>query len=50
VFNCGIGMAIVVAGRDADAALASLAAHGEEARAIGRIVARAPGAAATVVA
>jgi phosphoribosylformylglycinamidine cyclo-ligase len=50
VFNCGIGMAIVVAERDADAALASLAAHGERATAIGRIVMRAPGAAATVVA
>jgi phosphoribosylformylglycinamidine cyclo-ligase len=49
-FNCGIGMAIVVAERDADAALASLAAHGERATAIGRIVMRAPGAAATVVA
>jgi phosphoribosylformylglycinamidine cyclo-ligase len=50
VFNCGIGMTVVVAERDADAALASLAAHGERASAIGRIVARAPGAAATVVA
>jgi phosphoribosylformylglycinamidine cyclo-ligase len=50
VFNCGIGMAIVVAERDADEALAALAAHGERTSAIGRIVARAPGAAATVVA
>jgi phosphoribosylformylglycinamidine cyclo-ligase len=50
VFNCGIGMAIVVAERDADAALAALASHGERATAIGRIVPRVPGAAATVVA
>jgi phosphoribosylformylglycinamidine cyclo-ligase len=50
VFNCGIGMAIVVAAADADAALASLAAYGERATVIGRIVARAPGAPATVVA
>ena len=35
VFNCGVGMALVV--RDADAAIALLAAHNEPARRIGRI-------------
>jgi phosphoribosylformylglycinamidine cyclo-ligase len=50
VFNCGIGMAIVVAPADADAAIASLVADGERAALIGRIVPRADGAAATVVA
>ncbi|HEV8500908.1 MAG TPA: phosphoribosylformylglycinamidine cyclo-ligase [Casimicrobiaceae bacterium] len=50
VFNCGIGMAIVVAPADADAAIASLVADGERAALIGRIVPRAAGAAATVVA
>ena len=35
VFNCGVGMALVV--RDADAAIALLAEHGEHARRIGRI-------------
>ena len=35
VFNCGIGMVLVV--RDADAALALLAEHGEAASVIGRI-------------
>jgi phosphoribosylformylglycinamidine cyclo-ligase len=41
VFNCGIGMAVVVT--DADAALAILAEHGEQASRIGQIEA-APGA------
>ena len=50
VFNCGIGMAIVVAPTDADAAIASLVADGERATLIGHIVPRAAGAAATVVA
>ena len=44
VFNCGIGMAIVVAARDAARALAFLANAGEDARRIGEIVA-APAAA-----
>ncbi len=35
VFNCGIGMAVIVA--DAEAALAALARAGEDARVIGRI-------------
>ena len=38
-FNCGIGMAVVVAARDADAALRFLTEAGEEARAIGEVVA-----------
>lgn len=37
VFNCGVGMAAVVAEADADAALALLAEHGETAHRIGRI-------------
>ncbi len=49
VFNCGIGMVVVVAERDADAAIALLAHAGETAMRIGRIVPRAPGAPATVV-
>ena len=36
VFNCGVGMALVV--RDPDAAIAHLAGHGEDAVAIGTIV------------
>jgi phosphoribosylformylglycinamidine cyclo-ligase len=49
VFNCGIGMVIVVARDDADAALAAFAALGETAWQIGEIVERAPGAAGCVV-
>ncbi|WP_426956467.1 phosphoribosylformylglycinamidine cyclo-ligase [Muricoccus radiodurans] len=37
VFNCGIGMAIVVAAEHAEAAAALLAEHGETAHRIGRI-------------
>ena len=50
VFNCGIGMAIVVARADVEPALRLLAGHGERAALIGSIVPRAPGAAGTVVA
>jgi phosphoribosylformylglycinamidine cyclo-ligase len=39
VFNCGIGMVVVVAARDAQRAIAFLAGAGEEARRIGEIVA-----------
>lgn len=39
VFNCGLGMVIVVAQADAPAALAQLDAAGEQARIVGRIVA-----------
>ena len=49
VFNCGIGMALVVAQADADAALRLLEGAGERAYRIGRIEARAPGQAQTVV-
>jgi phosphoribosylformylglycinamidine cyclo-ligase len=36
-FNCGIGMVVVVAPQDADAALALLAKHGETASLIGQV-------------
>jgi len=49
VFNCGIGMAVVVAAADADRALAELTAAGETVWRIGAIEARAPGQAQTVV-
>jgi phosphoribosylformylglycinamidine cyclo-ligase len=49
VFNCGIGMVVVVAAEDADAAMAQLQATGETVRAIGRIAERQTGQAATVV-
>ena len=49
VFNCGIGMAVVVAAADADAAMTQLCAAGETVWRIGEIVARAPGQAQTVV-
>ncbi|WP_137125701.1 phosphoribosylformylglycinamidine cyclo-ligase [Roseomonas sp. HF4] len=45
VFNCGIGMAVVVGAAQAEAAAALLAAQGETVRRIGRVEA-APGAAA----
>ena len=43
-FNCGIGMAVVVAPEDAAAATELFSAQGETVWRIGRIVARAPGA------
>ncbi|MFP5461726.1 MAG: phosphoribosylformylglycinamidine cyclo-ligase [Gammaproteobacteria bacterium] len=49
VFNCGIGMAVVVAADDADEALTRLQGAGETVWRIGEIVERAPGGAATVV-
>jgi len=49
VFNCGIGMVIVVAPADAAAITATLAAHGEQVFAIGRIEPAAAGEAPTVV-
>ena len=48
-FNCGIGMAMVVAKADVKAALDVLALHGVEAYEIGAIVPREPGGAQTVV-
>jgi phosphoribosylformylglycinamidine cyclo-ligase len=50
VFNCGIGMALVVAAADADRALARLAALGEQAWRIGTVRAQRAGEAPTVVA
>ena len=49
VFNCGIGMVLVVAPGDASAAMAQLAAAGERVWRIGEIVERPAGAPATVV-
>ena len=49
VFNCGIGMIVVVAAADADAAMQALAAAGERVYRIGAVVPRSPGAPATVV-
>jgi phosphoribosylformylglycinamidine cyclo-ligase len=40
VFNCGLGMVLAVAAKDAQRAIASLAAHGEKAYDVGEIVAR----------
>ena len=50
VFNCGIGMAVVVSPDDAETAQAALAAAGETVYRIGRIARRAPGEAHTTVA
>ena len=49
VFNCGIGMAAVVAAEHADRAIKLLDGAGEHARRIGRIVAQPDGEPATVV-
>ena len=49
VFNCGIGMVVVVAADDANRALAVLDAAGERAQPIGAIVERAPRAPHTVI-
>ncbi len=49
VFNCGIGMTLIVAEADAAAALRLLSAAGERVFRIGRIETRAPGQAATIV-
>ncbi|MDR0997208.1 MAG: phosphoribosylformylglycinamidine cyclo-ligase [Zoogloeaceae bacterium] len=45
VFNCGIGMTVVVAAADADKALSALQAAGEQAMKIGTITERGDGAA-----
>ena len=37
-FNCGIGMVVCVAAKDADKAIAHLTSQGEDARLIGNIV------------
>jgi phosphoribosylformylglycinamidine cyclo-ligase len=49
VFNCGIGMVVIVAAEHAEAAMASLAASGEQVWRIGRIDTRAEGQPQTVV-
>ncbi len=49
VFNCGIGMAVVVGADVADAVAALLRAEGETVFRVGRIDVRQPGEAATVV-
>ena len=49
VFNCGIGMVVVVAARDADRAAAFLTDAGERVFRIGSVVPRAAGAPGTVV-
>jgi len=49
VFNCGIGMVVVIAPDYADRAEAMLAAEGEGVHRIGSVVARAPGAPGTTV-
>jgi phosphoribosylformylglycinamidine cyclo-ligase len=49
VFNCGVGMAVIVADADADTALSQLAAAGETAWRIGVIEPRPAGGPATVV-
>ncbi len=50
VFNCGIGMAVIVSAADADAAQAKLAEAGETVFRIGRIDTRTAGEAPTIVA
>jgi len=49
VFNCGIGMTVIVAKENADAAIAQLQAAGETVYRIGEIRARAEGEAQTIV-
>lgn len=49
VFNCGIGMAVVVAAADADKAMAIFKAQGETVYRIGEIVTRPAGAHQTIV-
>ncbi len=49
VFNCGIGMALVVSATDADSAIAAFRAAGETVWKIGEIVKRPQGTAAAIV-
>ncbi|WP_025098482.1 phosphoribosylformylglycinamidine cyclo-ligase [Burkholderia sp. A1] len=49
VFNCGIGMAVIVSAADADAAVAELSDAGEQVWKIGRVRASREGEAQTVV-
>ncbi|MEW6164714.1 MAG: phosphoribosylformylglycinamidine cyclo-ligase [Pseudomonadota bacterium] len=49
VFNCGIGMVVIVAAADADRAVAELAATGETVYRLGRIEARQAGQEQTII-
>ena len=49
VFNCGIGMAVIVSAADADKAVAELTAAGEQVWKIGTVRESKPGEAQTVV-
>ncbi|MDX9994087.1 MAG: phosphoribosylformylglycinamidine cyclo-ligase [Rhodocyclaceae bacterium] len=49
VFNCGIGMVVIVAAEDADRAVAELAATGETVYRLGRIEARQAGQEQTII-
>jgi len=49
VFNCGIGMVVIVAAADADRAVAELAASGETVYRLGRIEARQAGQEQTII-
>jgi phosphoribosylformylglycinamidine cyclo-ligase len=49
VFNCGIGMVIVVPADQADRVAATLRAHGEQVSQVGEIVDQLAGGAQTVV-
>lgn len=49
VFNCGIGMVVVVSANEANSVMATLRAHGETVDIIGEVVEQAPGAAQTTV-
>jgi phosphoribosylformylglycinamidine cyclo-ligase len=49
VFNCGIGMAVIVSADDAEAAIAQLGAAGESVSRIGQIRARQGDEAQTIV-
>ena len=49
VFNCGIGMTVIVSKENADAAIAQLTAAGETVSRIGEIRERAEGEAQTIV-
>jgi phosphoribosylformylglycinamidine cyclo-ligase len=49
VFNCGIGMTVIVSKENADAAIAQLKAAGETVMRIGEIRERSEGQAQTIV-
>ena len=49
VFNCGVGMVVIVAAEDADRAMMMLTQEGETVYRIGRIETRQDGQAQTVV-